>query len=76
MGSVEAEGLEVIEDKVPLGCLVEHELDDLRAIFAGPELRDFCEALDAHAAFFLLDAEVLVCRGANHELDLGVQLGL
>ena len=76
MGSIEAEGLEVIKDKVPLGRLVEHELDDLRAIFAGPELRDFCEAFEAHTAFFLLDAEVLVCRGANHEFDLGVQLGL
>ena len=72
---IEAEAL-VVEDQIALCGLVEHELDDLRAVLTGPPLSDLFETFDRHAAFFLLDIEVLIGCGADHKLHFGVELCL
>ncbi len=68
IGPIEAEAFEVVKHEITLSCLVEHEFDDLRAVFAGPVMRDFCNSLDAHAPFVFLYVKVLVCCCADHEL--------
>ena len=76
VGPIEAEGLEVVEDQIALRGLVEHELNDLRAVLAGPPLSDLFETLDRHAAFFLLDVKILIGCGTDHKLHFGIELCL
>ena len=76
MGTIETEGLEVIEHEISLGCLVKHEFDDLGTILAGPVLSNFRDTFNAHASFLLLNGEVLVGSSAEHKLHFRVQFGL
>ena len=76
VGTVEAEGFDVVEDQVALSCLVELEFDDLGPVLAGPPLCDFGDGFDRHAAFLLLNGEVLVRGGADHEFHFRVEFGL
>lgn len=76
VGTVEAEGLEVVQHQVALRLLVKLELDHLRPVLGAPEFHDLHERVDGHAAFAALGHEVLVCRRTDHELDFGVELSL
>lgn len=76
MGTVETEGLEIIEHKISLSCLVKHEFDDLWTVFAGPILSNFRNTLNAHAAFVFLNIEVLVGGSAEHQLHFRIQFRL
>ena len=76
MGTIETEGLEVIEHKISLSCLIKHEFDDLGTVLAGPELSNFRDTLDTHTAFLLLNTEVLVGGSADHQLHFRIQFRL
>ena len=76
MGTIKTEGLEVIEHKISLSCLVKHEFDDLGTVLAGPVLSNFRDTLNAHAAFLLLNGEVLVGGSAEHKFHFRIQFRL
>ena len=76
MRTIETEAFEVIEHEISLSCLVKHEFDDLGTVLAGPVLGDLRDTLNAHAAFLLLNGEVLVGGSAEHKLHFRIQFGL
>ena len=73
---MELEGVDVVEDEVALGGLVELEFQDLRTAFVSPLGDDFRDRIGGHDTSFLLSLEEFVCASADHEFDFAVDSGL
>lgn len=73
---IEAESLDVVQYEVTLGELVEHEINHLRPVLLIPRTCDLGNGLQRHPSLVFLDDQVVVGRGADHKLDVGIELGL
>lgn len=76
VGGRESEGGEIVHDELALGGLVEHELEDLRAVLGLPELDDAGDGGGGDEGLGVLGEEEAVGLRGEEELEVGVDGGL
>ena len=73
MRAIEAKILEVHVDEFALSLEIELEFYDLWPVAGDPVVSHFLDGVEGHAACFLLDVEIFICGGAEHEFEFAVE---